>query len=277
MSAIINHYCCEQPSDTSENIWRYYSLEKFICLMETQKLHFSRMDYLGDPFEGKIYQISIERYILSLPQNQELYRKNPKIIEMMIKSLGNCITRQSYSTYVSCWNFGKNESSALWRLYGKGKNSICIQARYCNLVDILNNETYIGKVQYENIDENEVFTQQSFSYFMRKRKSFEFENEIRAVIWKPMLGFIETKFEGDGLSQDEIISKWEESLVIDKSKYPQYFEQSIDLNKLIDAIYVNPECDDWFFEIVKKLVADRYNCKKPVLRSSLDTRNCRLF
>ncbi len=42
------------PSDLKVKIWRFMSLAKFLSLLHTNSLYFSRSDKLGDPFEGSI-------------------------------------------------------------------------------------------------------------------------------------------------------------------------------------------------------------------------------
>jgi hypothetical protein len=42
------------PSDGNVKIWRYIDIVKFLSLLEKRALYFSRVDLLGDPFEGSL-------------------------------------------------------------------------------------------------------------------------------------------------------------------------------------------------------------------------------
>ena len=52
MPAQSNHPVFEAPSDTSIKLWRYMDFTKFVSLLDSNSLFFSRADLLGDPYEG---------------------------------------------------------------------------------------------------------------------------------------------------------------------------------------------------------------------------------
>jgi len=41
----------QKPEDPMK-VWRYIDLAKFVSMLETQSIYFSRMDLFSDPFEG---------------------------------------------------------------------------------------------------------------------------------------------------------------------------------------------------------------------------------
>jgi hypothetical protein len=43
----------------------------------------------------------------------------------------------------------------------------------------------------------------------------------------------------------------------------------VDLNKLIESVYVSPMSDNWFFELVKQIVVERFQFNFPVVRSEI--------
>ena len=47
------HPMLETPP-ASSMLWRYMSLAKFLSFLQTSSLYFSRIDQLGDPFEGTL-------------------------------------------------------------------------------------------------------------------------------------------------------------------------------------------------------------------------------
>ena len=46
------HPVFKQPPDENIRIWRYMDFTKFVSVLDTQSLFFSRSDRLGDLFEG---------------------------------------------------------------------------------------------------------------------------------------------------------------------------------------------------------------------------------
>jgi hypothetical protein len=50
--AVQVHPVFTPPSDPNVRIWRYMSLAKFVWMLQTHALYFSRCDLMGDPFEG---------------------------------------------------------------------------------------------------------------------------------------------------------------------------------------------------------------------------------
>ncbi len=54
MSAETGHPVFLSPDDPNIKVWRYLDFTKYVSLLETRSLYFSRSDRLGDPFEGSL-------------------------------------------------------------------------------------------------------------------------------------------------------------------------------------------------------------------------------
>ncbi|WP_313229942.1 hypothetical protein [Sphingobium yanoikuyae] len=91
-----------------------------------------------------------------------------------------------------------------------------------------------------------------FTPYLNKRMSFEYEREIRAVIWE-MSSSVEPA-RGDG---DPLFS-WSEFGV----------NVQVDLENLIDAVYISPTAPSWFSDLVGKIMT-RYGLTHPIEHSSL--------
>ena len=78
--------------------------------------------------------------------------------------------------------------------------------------------------------------------YLSKRKSFEHEKELRAIVVIPP----------DGMN-------W---------KSPKGIGINIDINNLVEEIYVSPKSEDWFLDLVKS-ITKKYNLDKEIIRSSL--------
>jgi hypothetical protein len=57
----VKHDHFEAPTDPSAPIFRYMDLAKFVSLLDTRALFFSRADLLGDAFEGSVTRSSSRR------------------------------------------------------------------------------------------------------------------------------------------------------------------------------------------------------------------------
>jgi hypothetical protein len=50
----IDHPSFEKPDNADAKVWRYLNFTKFLSLIDKEALYFSRLDCLGDPFEGSV-------------------------------------------------------------------------------------------------------------------------------------------------------------------------------------------------------------------------------
>jgi len=111
-----------QPENDDVKVWRYMDFTKFIALLNSSCLFFSRVDRFDDPFEGSWPTINVlerERVPQNLPFDQhEMYlqgtRRSPDRSQAVLKL-----------TAVNCWHENEHESAAMWKIYVKGtsKNS----------------------------------------------------------------------------------------------------------------------------------------------------------
>ena len=90
--------------------------------------------------------------------------------------------------------------------------------------------------------------------FLFKRISFEHEREIRAVIWN-------TQTNRETVDEDDKVT----IEIIDHGKF-----SNIDIETLIETIYVSPTAPSWFHKLVISIL-NKYNLDKPVIFSKLYT------
>lgn len=194
-----------------ENIWRYMDIYKFIMLVLSNKLWLTRADKLGDHSEGASSGAEIK--IRDARWTEEENRK-------MLKN-GAELRRLGY--FISCWTMNNPESNAMWQIYAPN-NGIAIESHVENLATccIANDffdryEPIISSVIYEKshkISSNLYFNSNEKDFFLRKQEAFEYEKEIRLII---------TSYQ---TLQEEI---------------SEYKEVDIDLDKLIERIYIYNE------------------------------------
>ena len=141
----------------------------------------------------------------------------------------------------------------MWKLYLKSDEGIAIQSTFnCLKKCIIDDEetVYIGKVKYIDYETEFINAGNMLEPFVHKRKSFEHEKEIRALIVK-----WPTAKEGFDMTKETI----KDGLLI-----------KIDIEALIQKIYVAPNAPKWFSDLVKAVV-NRYGYSFDVIHSQLDS------
>jgi len=237
------HPVFESPQNENAKIWRYMDFTKFVSLLDKSALFFTRADKLGDPFEGSYSKANINLrptvYEGKIPQ--DALRTMSTFSKLLLKF-----------TVINCWHLNEYESAALWGLYLKSNEGIAIQSTFNRLRDSLKDENhniYIGKVKYIDYEKDWLPEGNSLYPFVHKRKSFEHERELRAVIQK-------LPSKGDALD-------------LSKPSFDDGLYVSVDLDLLVDRIYLVPTCPKWLLELVKSLLI-KYELDKDVLQSNLD-------
>lgn len=144
----------------------------------------------------------------------------------------------------------EHESAAMWGLYSKSNEAICIQTTYRTLTSILPEQVYAGLVTYIDYETQSFDGDNIFNNFLYKRISYEHDRELRAIV-------VSTFPPGNIPSLPTNFTFSEHGI-----KVP------VDLNLLIQKIFVSPTSPKWFKEVVESL-SDRYNIGAPVIQSSL--------
>ncbi len=148
---------------------------------------------------------------------------------------------------VSCWQMNACESAGMWTQYGKNTDAICIQSTYSTFRACLDGaihdalakcgETTIhtGLVDYGYDPPSD-----HWKAAMYKRKEYAQEQEMRALV----------------CNYNEV------------PEVGMYIK--VDLDLLVDVIYVAPNSNPWFIFLVKQVI-NRYGLpNKPVERSALE-------
>jgi len=236
------------PDDLNVPIWRYLDFTKFVDLLDTKHLFFTRADRFGDRFEGSYPRKTVatrKQRMMARGLNEENARGSAQLISTATKAF----TRY---TAINCWHMNEVESAAMWRLYLKSNEGIALRSDYSRLRGSFlpfNETIHIGTIKYVDY-ETEFASDGSISTpFLLKRKSFEHERELRAVICR-----LPTR-------KDHFID-------ISKDSISDGIRVPVDLDKLISHVYVAPDSPAWLTNLVKS-VTEKYSVKAPVVQSSL--------
>lgn len=221
-----SHPCFSPPADPSIKIWRYMDFTKYVSLLESSSLFFSRSDMFDDPYEGATSHA------------------NATLRTMLYRDAGfstdTYATMSAFAkwvrqwTYINCWHMNEHESAAMWRLYARTDEAVAIQSTYERLRKALPEDAYVGVVNYIDYENEFIQEGNSFWPFVYKRKSFEHERELRAVIQK-----IPT--DGDGIKVGGLTNPEAGRLV------------PLIVADIVESVYVSPTAPRWFSELVSSV------------------------
>lgn len=238
-----DHYFYLKPENLNVKIWRYIDFTKFIWILEHKSLWFTRADHLCDPFEGTLSRRSLYLEGVEPTQSAE-YDRNVKIIRDSYKKWKHWVV-------VNCWHRNEYESAAMWNLYIDSDCGIAIQSTWDKLTKSFHlspEKVWVTVVRYVDYDNVKMYADYPPTVFSYKRISFQHEREVRALI-------------------DSHLGK-----KVPLEQEPDYTGICIpvDLDLLIERIFVSPQLDEWKYKIVKK-VAAKYGISKEIIeRSRLD-------
>lgn len=237
------HPCFIEPENDAK-IWRYINLPKFIDLLQTHTLFFTRGDIMRtlDKAEGSLFtKRTLEIHeILRGKKQDEIVIEDPNFsrtagdILYYDQILNNFNETAIKHKWINCWHMNEDESFAMWKIYSEDFG-VCIESTYENLCDSFedekwgvynqegkNNKIYIGKVDYIDRDKQTIPQDYGFRPVLHKGRQFAYEQELRCIIY-------------------------------DSENQPLNQRAKVNLDKLINKIRINPFAPSWFEASVKNL------------------------
>ena len=211
----INNPNIKLPEDPNTIIWKYLDLSKFLDLLMSEKLFMSRSDKFEDQYEGTFSEPTFE--------------------EIKKLSIDNSDFLKYYKTHrekvaISSWHINEYESFAMWQIFTQNSEGLAIQSTIGrlqeSLVPEINFKQYIGEVNYIDYKKEHIPFDDMFFPFLFKRKSFQYEGEVRIIT---------------DIGKSDI--KINEGLKI-----------NVDINQLIEKIYIHPKSENWYKNLVIQLV-----------------------
>jgi hypothetical protein len=252
---IQEHESFKWPTNKEIKIWRYTNFAKFASLCYSRSLFFSRATMLGDPFEGSTPQANLDE----LERVRTERHTDPLLGEWrsatdeqltQVASLSSVTRRLEVSKFfVNCWHMNRHESAAMWRLYSLADEAICVQSTFNRLANALPDYANAGEVSYLDYEMQTIADGNVFNFIMAKRRSFEHEHELRAVIWERSSA---------ELGGNEIRNR----------ATPVGITVPVDLSQLTEAVYISPTSPAWFAEVVQQML-ETQKLNVPVTQSSL--------
>lgn len=199
-------------------IWHYFSLAKFLSLLNNSKLYFPRSDKFEDLVEGRFS---------SADKNLYDFMGCPSISERIEKGAAGC-------AYINCWVMSEEELFLMWKAYSSLTEGIAIKSTVGNLISSLDasdsRQIYISKVNYIDYERQRTFDKTGrianvLAPYFCKRRNFSQEKELRMV-----------HYDFHKRAHHKI-----EGMAFDVS-----------LDTLIDEIRVAPMACNWFVDMLNK-------------------------
>jgi hypothetical protein len=211
----INNPNIKLPEDPNTVVWKYLDLSKFLDLLMSGKLFMSRSDKFEDQYEGTFSEPTFEEI-------KKLSIDNPDFL--------NYYKTHREKVAISSWHINEYESFAMWQIFTQNSEGLAIQSTIGrlqeSLVPEINFKQYIGEVNYIDYKKEHIPFDDMFFPFLFKRKSFQYEGEVRIIT---------------DIGESDI--KINEGLKI-----------NVNINQLIEKIYIHPKSENWYKNLVIQLV-----------------------
>jgi hypothetical protein len=203
------------PDDPDTIVWKYLDLSKFLDLLMSKKLFMSRSDKFEDQYEGTFSEPTFEEI-------KKLSINNPDFL-------------QYYKTHrekvaISSWHINEYESFAMWQIFTQNSEGLAIQSTIGRLQKALipenNYKQFIGEVSYIDYKKEYIPFDDMFFPFLFKRKSFQYEREVRIIT----------------------------DVAENKTMLNDGLKINVDIDQLIETIYIHPKSENWYKNLVIDLV-----------------------
>ncbi|PKW20179.1 hypothetical protein [Flavobacterium lindanitolerans] len=203
------------PENLDTVVWKYLDLSKFLDLLLSRKLFMSRSDKFEDQYEGTFSEPTFEEI-------RKISENNPEFLD--------AYKTQRKNVVISSWHINEYESFAMWQIFTQNSEGLAIQSTIRRIQESLDLEKqyvqHIGEVNYIDYKKEYIPFNDDFFPFLFKRKSFQYEREVRII---------------SNLSSHNLTIN--EGVKID-----------VDINKMIEKIYIHPKSENWYKNLVIQLV-----------------------
>ena len=221
------------PEDPNTVVWKYLDLSKFLDLLLSQKLFMSRSDKFEDQYEGTFSEPTFEEI-------RKLSIDNPDFL--------NYYKSQREKVTISSWHINEYESFAMWQIFTQNSEGLAIQSTIGRLQNALHPEQlykqFIGEVNYIDYKKEYIPFDDMFFPFLFKRKSFQYEREVRIIT----------------------------DTANNNIKINDGLKINVDIDQLIEKIYIHPKSENWYKNLVIQLVSElgfKFEIEKSDLESDI--------
>ncbi len=229
------HSVFEPPPDNTR-IWWLMNFQKFVSMITNNSLYFSRLDKLGDPFEG-LYskaRIQFDEKVYDSPEVSDYGRS-------VMRWMHLDPYKQRRTSFVNCWHMSEYETELLWSRYSFMDGGVAIQSTFQRLQACLKipHNVYIGIINYIDWDTETTPIGNLMNPIVTKQKNYQDERELRAAM----------------VSSFDIEKQTKKGICV-----------PVDLVELVESIYVSPKSAHWLLQLIKTMLK-KYNLDVNVKKS----------
>src|SRR5699024_1852796 len=209
---------------------------KFLKFLEDGYLYLTRISNFKDPFEG------------SLPKNHQKHLETlKKVLQLQnshVESYNYLLKLIKEHFYVNCWHINQYESAAMWSIYSRTNESIAIQSSFLKLQKEVGEQAMLGAVGYVDYEKDSIPYGNIYYPAICKRKSYSYENEFRII-----------NHDLEKVAKDE--------------KSDAYQTIDIDIENLIEEVYISPDAPPYFLELISS-ISTKYEYNFKITKSKID-------
>lgn len=162
----------------NEQLWKYFRPERFISMLDENRIYFASANQFDDRFEGAVAVQPLQ------------YAVDPRYAEM--EHTERAFFELKRLTKISCWHRASYESDAMWKLYAGAHKGIAI----CTTPDRMRaafkpfrlkqeygiEDLWGGPIEYVDLTEIRMKGAAMLERFFFKHRAFEWEREFRLAI-----------------------------------------------------------------------------------------------
>ncbi len=261
-------------SEILKKLWRYFSLNKFLSLLRTESIWFSRPQYFDDPHEftmdvcsqRELFQWKLDSFtreynkakisnrdsfilnatplIVGLPlDGNGLIKKGEvklsNLSEILLSSIKRDIQLWQESFCISCWRYSAFDSVAVWNQYASLEEGIAIVAEVDELRASLRK---FGDIRLEIV------------------KYVDFSSNKYGPMRSNPLGYKDIRYEAESEARFYFRAAKESGL--------RGIEVPFKISEVIKEIRLAPNATGWFKKNIECLLK-KYKLTIPVVESSL--------
>ncbi|HCG05791.1 MAG TPA: DUF2971 domain-containing protein [Desulfovibrio sp.] len=164
--------------DEDELLWRYFRLERFLSMLNEQRVYFASANEFCDPFEGAVEVCND--------------RGGSPVLDEYVAGIEDAFFQLKRLTKINCWHRASYESDAMWKLYAGEHKGVAICTRPNLLRESLRDfrlqpdygveELWGDAVLYVDLTQESLREKCMLERFFFKHKAFEWEKEFRLAI-----------------------------------------------------------------------------------------------
>lgn len=251
----------DNPLTRDTKLWRYMDLAKYLAMLESRAINFSRADHLGDPFEGSSTLLTSEAAKAVRYSDGRSAAEHTKQM------------REELS--ISCWNQSEVESDTLWGRYVTEGAGVAVQSTVGRIGDAFQGSgdsptehrtaIYASRIRYVDYATAHWPNDNVMWPFVHKRLQFDAEREVRLLaMWPPKQWMVDAQGAAEAAHPD----KTNVVGAVPPSITPIARPIAADLRMLLEDVVISRNAPTWFMELVGN-VGRRYGLNITPRRSSL--------